>query len=70
MTIFTMKGGKLEPVAVIKGGKSQSYDEFVKGGQVAWPSVEPRKRHLRVPFSFLLGCAPTWTSSCSSSSTG
>ena len=31
MTIFTMKGGKLEPVAVIKGGKTQSFDEFVKG---------------------------------------
>jgi len=33
MTIFTMKGGKLLPVAVIKGGKSQSYDEFVKGSK-------------------------------------
>jgi branched-chain amino acid transport system substrate-binding protein len=31
MTIFTMKSGKLLPVAVIKGDKSQSYDEFVKG---------------------------------------
>ena len=30
MTIFTMKGGKITPVAVIKGGKTQSYDEFVK----------------------------------------
>ena len=33
MTIFTMKGGKLLPVAVIKGGKTQSYDEFVKGSK-------------------------------------
>jgi branched-chain amino acid transport system substrate-binding protein len=33
MTIFTMKSGKLVPVAVIKGGKSQSYDEFVKGSK-------------------------------------
>ena len=33
MTIFTMKGGKLLPVAVIKGGKSQSYDDFVKGSK-------------------------------------
>jgi branched-chain amino acid transport system substrate-binding protein len=33
MTIFTMKGGKLLPVAVIKGDKSQSYDEFVKGSK-------------------------------------
>ena len=31
MTIFTMKGGKLLPVAVITGGKSQSFDDFVKG---------------------------------------
>ncbi len=30
MTIFTMKGGKIEPIAVIKGGKTMSYDEFVK----------------------------------------
>jgi branched-chain amino acid transport system substrate-binding protein len=30
MTIFTMKGGKIEPIAVIKSGKTQTYDEFVK----------------------------------------
>jgi branched-chain amino acid transport system substrate-binding protein len=30
MTIFTMKGGKIEPIAVIKSGKTLSYDEFVK----------------------------------------
>ena len=30
MTIFTMKGGKIEPIAVIKSGKTMSYDEFVK----------------------------------------
>jgi branched-chain amino acid transport system substrate-binding protein len=33
MTIFTMKGGKIEPIAVIKGGKTISYAEFVKGGK-------------------------------------
>ena len=33
MTIFTMKGGKIEPVAVIKGGKTVPYEEFVKGGK-------------------------------------
>ena len=33
MTIFTMKGGKLAPVAVIQGGKTQSYDEFVKASK-------------------------------------
>src|SRR3989454_12236008 len=30
MTIFTMKGGKIEPIAVIKSGKTVSYEEFVK----------------------------------------
>jgi branched-chain amino acid transport system substrate-binding protein len=30
MTIFTMKGGKITPVAVIKGGKTISYEEFIK----------------------------------------
>ncbi|HEX2198048.1 MAG TPA: branched-chain amino acid ABC transporter substrate-binding protein [Burkholderiales bacterium] len=30
ITIFTMKGGKIEPLAVVKGGKTIAYDEFVK----------------------------------------
>jgi branched-chain amino acid transport system substrate-binding protein len=30
ITIFTMKGGKIDPLAVVKGGKTQSYEEFVK----------------------------------------
>jgi branched-chain amino acid transport system substrate-binding protein len=33
ITMFSMKGGKLEPVAVIKGGKTMAYDEFVKGAK-------------------------------------
>jgi branched-chain amino acid transport system substrate-binding protein len=33
MTIFTMKSGKIEPIAVIKGGKTIPYAEFVKGGK-------------------------------------
>ena len=33
MTIFTMKAGKLVPVAVITGGKSQSFADFVKGSK-------------------------------------
>jgi branched-chain amino acid transport system substrate-binding protein len=32
ITIFTMKGGKLDPIAIIKAGKTISYDEFVKTG--------------------------------------
>jgi len=31
MTIFTMKGGNLEPIAVVKSGKTISYADFIKG---------------------------------------
>ena len=30
ITIFTMKEGKLDPIAVVKGGKSMAFDEFMK----------------------------------------
>ncbi|MGH8686332.1 MAG: branched-chain amino acid ABC transporter substrate-binding protein [Burkholderiales bacterium] len=30
ITIFTMKGGKIEPIAVVKSGKTLSYEEFLK----------------------------------------
>jgi branched-chain amino acid transport system substrate-binding protein len=30
MTIFTMKAGKIEPVAIIKGGKSARFEDFIK----------------------------------------
>jgi branched-chain amino acid transport system substrate-binding protein len=30
ITIFTMKGGKIEPLAVVKGGKTVPYSEFLK----------------------------------------
>jgi len=30
ITIFTMKGGKIEPLAVVKGDKTSSYADFVK----------------------------------------
>ena len=33
MTIFTIKGGKLGPIAIVKGGKTMTYEEFIKGGQ-------------------------------------
>jgi branched-chain amino acid transport system substrate-binding protein len=35
ITIFTMKGGKLEPIAVVQGGKSVAFDEFMKGSGTA-----------------------------------
>ncbi len=31
MTIFTMKSGAITPVAIIKGGKSVKFEDFVKG---------------------------------------
>ena len=53
MTIFTMKDGKLAPVAIIKGGKTIPYDEFVKAAAAApaapaapaaaAPAAEPKK---------------------------
>ena len=30
MTIFTMKAGKIEPLAIIKGGQSITFDDFMK----------------------------------------
>jgi len=33
MTIFTIKGGKLGPIAIVKGGKTMTYEEFIKGAQ-------------------------------------
>ena len=30
MTIFTIKGGKLEPVAIVKGGTTTKFEEFMK----------------------------------------
>ena len=44
MTIFTMKGGKIVPVAIIKGGKSTKFDEFIaKAGAAATAGVEAVK---------------------------
>ncbi len=31
ITIFTMKGGTLEPIAIIKGGKTFAYNDFLQG---------------------------------------
>jgi len=40
MTIFTMKGGKLDPIAIVKGDKTMSYEEFVKTAAAA-PAAAP-----------------------------
>jgi branched-chain amino acid transport system substrate-binding protein len=46
ITIFTMKGGKIEPIAVIKGGKTIDYAEFMKAaaapGAPAAPAAEAK----------------------------
>jgi len=42
MTIFTMKDGKIEPMAIIKGGQSIPFEEFAKGAAAAAePAAEP-----------------------------
>jgi len=35
ITIFTLKGGKVEPVAVVQGGKSMKMDEFMAAAGAA-----------------------------------
>ena len=42
MTIFTMKGGKLLPVAIIKGGKTVKYEDFI--AQSAAPAANAAKK--------------------------
>ncbi len=39
ITIFTMKDGKLDPIAVVKGGKSTSFEEFMKTMGSAAPAA-------------------------------
>lgn len=39
MTIFTMKGGKIEPIAIIKGGKTIKFEDFLKAAQPAAPAA-------------------------------
>ena len=46
MTIFTMKAGKIEPVAIIKGGKSAKFEDFIKAAaapvaEAATPTPAP-----------------------------
>ena len=41
MTIFTMKGGKLEPLAIIKSGKTIKFEDFVKASEPAPVTAVP-----------------------------
>jgi branched-chain amino acid transport system substrate-binding protein len=38
MTIFTMKGGKIEPIAIIKGGNTIKFEDFLKSAASAAPA--------------------------------
>jgi branched-chain amino acid transport system substrate-binding protein len=42
ITIFTMKGGKIAPIAVVKGGKTTSFEEFTKAAGGAAPAAEKK----------------------------
>jgi branched-chain amino acid transport system substrate-binding protein len=42
ITIFTMKDGKLSPIAIIKGGQTIAYEDFAKASAPA-PAAEPAK---------------------------
>jgi hypothetical protein len=44
-----MKGGKIVPIAVIKSGKTVSYEEFVKGAapEAPKPAAEPAKEEKK-----------------------
>jgi branched-chain amino acid transport system substrate-binding protein len=39
MTIFTMKDGKIEPVAIIKSGKTIKFDDFIKAAAAEAPAA-------------------------------
>jgi branched-chain amino acid transport system substrate-binding protein len=41
ITIFTMKDGKLAPIAIIKGGQTISYEDFVKASAPAPAAAAP-----------------------------
>lgn len=39
MTIFTMKDGKIEPIAIIKAGKTIKFDDFIKAAAAEAPAA-------------------------------
>ncbi|HSQ79857.1 MAG TPA: branched-chain amino acid ABC transporter substrate-binding protein [Casimicrobiaceae bacterium] len=49
ITIFTMKDGKLAPVAVVKSGKSIAFDEFMKEAATAAPAAAPAMAPAAAP---------------------
>jgi branched-chain amino acid transport system substrate-binding protein len=49
ITIFTLKNGKVEPVAVVQAGKTYPFDEFVKGAAAATASAAPAMAPAAAP---------------------
>ena len=50
ITIFAMKNGKVEPIAVVQAGKSYPFDEFVKGAAAApAPAMAPAAAPAMAP---------------------
>jgi branched-chain amino acid transport system substrate-binding protein len=41
MTIFTMKGGKIEPIAIIKSGRTTKFEDFLKASEPPAPAAAP-----------------------------
>jgi branched-chain amino acid transport system substrate-binding protein len=57
MTIFTMKGGKLEPLAIIKSGKTVKFDDFIKAAAPV-PAAAPAPAVAPVPATAPAPAAP------------
>jgi branched-chain amino acid transport system substrate-binding protein len=49
MTIFTMKGGKIEPIAIIKSGKTIKFEDFIKAAEAAAPAAAPEAKAAAEP---------------------
>ena len=47
MTIFTMKDGKLTPVAVIKGGQTTAWEDFLKAAVPAPAAEAPKSEAMK-----------------------
>jgi len=60
ITIFTLKNGKVEPIAVVQSGKSYPFDEFVKGAAAA-PAAAPAAAAPAAPAPAMAPAAPAPT---------
>src|SRR5476649_375648 len=46
MTIFTMSGGSIVPIAIIKGGKATRFEDFINAAQPAAPATRSEERRV------------------------